>query len=234
MIITIDGPAGAGKSSTAQAVADRLDMRYLDTGALYRAVAWVLLEAGDAPTDEQARMLLADATIDLAFDEDDTLVVTAQGRVITEAIRTSDVGDMASQVAALPAVREYLLPVQRKLADRWSQTDGGVVADGRDTGTIVFPNADLKIYMHASLDERARRRWAEYQQDAENPPSLEDVREEIRTRDQADRNRDIAPLRRPEDAVELDTTCLSFEEQVEAIQKLVIDAMLGTDLPTSH
>ena len=235
MIITIDGPAGAGKSSTARAVAERNSFRYLDTGALYRAVALAFVEAEAVPTNEKAEALLANCTIDLQFDDTGTLRVLMDSAEVTDAIRTSEVGDMASQVAALPAVREALLPVQRQIARRWSQSTGGVVADGRDTGTVVFPDADLKVFMEASLDERARRRYEEYETDPDgDTPSFESVREEIRRRDAHDRERDLAPLRRPADAVSIDTTSMAFEEQVEAIEALIEQINAGTDPSPSH
>lgn len=235
MIITIDGPAGAGKSSTARAVAERNSFRYLDTGALYRAVALTFVEAEAAPTDEGAEALLADCSIDLQFDDTGTLRVLIDGAEVTDAIRTSEVGDMASRVAALPSVRAALLPVQRQIAKRWGQSTGGVVADGRDTGTVVFPDADLKVFMEASLDERARRRHEEYETDPDgDTPSFESVRDEIRRRDAYDRERDLAPLRRPADAVSIDTTSMTFEEQVEAIEALVEQVNAGTDPSPSH
>ena len=230
MIITIDGPAGAGKSSTARAVAERMAFRYLDTGALYRAVALAFVEADDTPTNANAQALLEAYTIDLQFDDEGTLHVMLNASDVSAAIRTTEVGDMASHVAALPAVREALLPVQRRIARRWSQTTGGVVADGRDTGTVVFPDAALKVFMEASLDERARRRHEEYEAETEaETPSLESVREEIRRRDAHDRTRDLAPLRRPDDAVSIDTTAMTFEEQVEAIEALIERVNAGTD-----
>lgn len=235
MIITIDGPAGAGKSSTARAVAARQSFRYLDTGALYRAVAFAFVDADTTPTNKNAQTLLDGCTIDLRFDDTEALHVMLDDTDVTDAIRTSEVGDMASRVAALPAVRKALLPVQRQIATRWSQSTGGVVVDGRDTGTVVFPNADIKVFMEASLDERARRRHEEYQADprTETPP-LDDVREEIRRRDTHDRDRELAPLRRPEKAVSIDTTTMTFEEQVEAIEALIEKAKAGTDPPSSH
>ena len=235
MIITIDGPAGAGKSSTARAVAERNSFRYLDTGALYRAVALAFVEAEAAPTNEKAEALLANCTIDLQFDDTDALRVLMDSVEVTDAIRTSEVGEMASQVAALPAVRESLLPVQRQIARRWSRSTGGVVADGRDTGTVVFPDADLKVFMEASLGERARRCYEEYETDSDgDTPSFESVREEIRRRDELDRERDLAPLRRPADAVSIDTTSMTFEEQVEAIEALIEQINAGTDPSPSH
>lgn len=235
MIITIDGPAGAGKSSTARAVAERQSFRYLDTGALYRAVALAFVRADVAPTHVNAQALLDDCTLDLQFDDTNALRVLLNDADVTDAIRTSEVGDMASQVAALATVREALLPVQRAIAQRWSTSTGGVVADGRDTGTVVFPDADLKVFMEASLDERARRRYDEYQTDPDaEPPTLAAVREEIRRRDAQDRTRDLAPLRRPTDAVSIDTTSMTFEEQVEAIEALIEQVNAGTDPSPSH
>lgn len=215
MIITIDGPAGSGKSTTARAVARRLGYTYLDTGAMYRAVALAFLRVDAPPTPEVAQHLLPDLRIDVAYRAGEMHVLLNEEDV-TEPIRTQEVGNMASTVSTLRAVREKLVREQRRVARGHEATEGGVVVDGRDMGTVVFPDAEVKIFMVADVKERARRRQADYAKLGIDV-SFEDVLEEIEERDRKDRERDIAPLRRAEDAIELDTTHRGFEEQVEFV-----------------
>lgn len=221
MIVTIDGPAGSGKSTTARAVADRLGYVYLDTGAMYRAVALAFLREDARPTPDDAREVLPDVTVDVRYRGDD-MHVFLNDEDVTDAIRTSDVGTMASEISALSAVREKLLHEQQRIGERRNETDGGVVLDGRDTGTVVFPDADVKIFMVADPRERARRRLKEYEKQGDRP-SLDEVQREIESRDEKDRNRDIAPLRKADDAVELDTTGCTIEDQV----RFVIEQIRG-------
>jgi cytidylate kinase len=221
MIVTIDGPAGSGKSTTARAVADKLGYVYLDTGAMYRAVALAFLREDAGATPEDAREVLPDVTVDVRYHGDD-MHVFLNGEDVTEEIRTSDVGTMASEISALSAVREKLLHEQQRIGEKRNETDGGVVLDGRDTGTVVFPDADVKIFMVADPRERARRRLKEYEEQGDRP-SLDDVQREIESRDELDRNRDIAPLKKADDAVELDTTGCTIEDQVQ----FVIDQVRG-------
>lgn len=215
MIITIDGPAASGKSTTARAVARRLDFRYVDTGAMYRAVALAFLRAEADTSPEGARRLLPDVRIDVSF-QDDAMHVALNGEDVTHAIRRSEVGTMASDVSTLKPVREKMVRAQRRIAEEREEADGGVVFDGRDMGTVVFPEAELKIFMKAAPEERARRRQAEYAEQGQSMP-LERVIREIKARDEKDRTREIAPLRRADDAVLLDTTDRSIEEQVEFV-----------------
>ena len=215
MIVTIDGPAGSGKSTTARAVADRMDFVYLDTGAMYRALALAFLRADADPTAEAAAGLLPSVRVDIRYIGDE-MRVELDGDDVSGAIRTGDVGTMASQISALPAVREKLLGTQRRVGRAQAAQHGGAVLDGRDTGTVVFPDADLKIFMVADPRERARRRFEEYRRQGESV-TFEEVLEEIEARDEADRSRDIAPLKRADDAVELDTTSRTIEEQVDAV-----------------
>lgn len=212
MIVTIDGPAGSGKSTTARAVANRLGYVYLDTGAMYRAVALAFLRTATPPTREDARSLLSAVRVDVRH-ADDEMRVLLNGEDVSDRIRTSEVGDMASRVSTLRAVREKMVEEQRRVGREHDATEGGVVLDGRDTGTVVFPNADVKIYMTADPMERARRRQKDYGDDV----PLDEVYQEILERDRADRERDIAPLRKADDAVELDTTACNFEEQVDFV-----------------
>lgn len=210
MVVTIDGPAGSGKSSTARRVASRLDFVYLDTGAMYRAVALAVLQA-DVPPD-RAETLLPDVDVDVRY-EADTMKVFLNGEEVTRQIRTTEVGTVVSDISTLGPVREYMVEEQRRIGREQEAKHGGVVLDGRDTGTVVFPDASVKIYMVADLDERARRRYEEYAESGEDI-SFEEVRVELEERDHRDQNREIAPLRRAEDAIVLDTTDRTIAEQV--------------------
>lgn len=200
MLIAIDGPAGAGKSTVARAVARALGWTYLDSGAMYRAVALADLRGRARP----ARIELTDAGGDAGSR------VLADGEDVTEAIRAPEVTARASEVAADPAVRERLVAVQRALIDT-----GDWVAEGRDIGTVVAPAAEVKVYLTASDEERARRRAAQEQR------PLGDVLGELRARDARDCERAHSPLRRAVDAVEVDTTGLTIEQVVERISALV-------------
>jgi len=215
VIITIDGPSGSGKSTTARAVADRLGYLYLDTGAMYRAVALAFLRADAAPTDDAATDLLPDLRIDIRYDGD-AMRVHLNGEDVTEAIRTQAVGTMASRVSQLAAVREKLVREQRRIAAERVAAEGGVVLDGRDMGTVVFPDADVKIFMVADARVRAERRHAEYTAQGRDV-SLDAVHKEIMERDRQDRNRELSPLQKADDAVELDSTDRSIDEQVEFV-----------------
>ena len=218
-VITLDGPAGAGKTTTAQAVAKRLGFRHLDSGALYRALTFALLKEG-VPEQEWGTLeskQLAELNVEVDAEGDDVNIYH-DGVLLTSELRSPEVTASVSAVAGLPAVRDWLLGVQRSVG-----ANGNLVADGRDMGTVVFPDADLKIFLIASLDERARRRLL---QDYGHEPAMDEVQEEARRieeRDQADRSRSHSPLKRPEGAVEVDTTGLPFEDQVSLILRRVKD-----------
>ncbi len=215
MIIAIDGPAGSGKSTTARGVARRLGYLYLDTGAMYRAVALAFVRAEAALTTEAARALLGAVRIDVRY-AGEVMRVDLDGEDVTEHVRTQAVGRVASQVSALVPVREKMVETQRRIAREQVAQGRGVVLDGRDIGTVVFPEADLKIFMGADPRERARRRQAELSARGE-AASLEAVQREIEQRDRTDRERAIAPLKKAADAVELDTTCRTIDEQVQFV-----------------
>ncbi|HEU5188864.1 MAG TPA: (d)CMP kinase [Methylomirabilota bacterium] len=210
-VITIDGPAGAGKSTAARALARRLGFRLLDTGAMYRALAWAVREAGLAPDDTPALRAVLDATT-VALDGERVLV---NGRDVTGEIRSPVIGELTSVLTMLRAVREKMTPMQRALA-----ADGGVVLEGRDTGSVVCPDADVKFYLDATLEARARRRREEL---AERGLALDldRVREEVARRDRQDMGRAIAPLVRPADAVVVDTTGLDGAEVLERLMDAV-------------
>jgi len=213
LIVTIDGPAGAGKSTVARQLAAKLGYLYLDTGALYRAVAWRVRSEGVRPENGRAVAALLPA-MEVRMDQrGDGVHVTVNGRDVTGELRTPEISAMASVVSAIPAVREWLLPVQRRVGEA-----GGVVAEGRDLGTRVFPAADAKFFLDADVDTRAARR----QQDAavgDRSGPLERTKREIETRDQRDRSRAIAPLIPAADAEVIDSSSLTVEQ--------VIDRMMG-------
>ena len=218
MIVAIDGPAGSGKSTTARAVARRLGYLYLDTGAMYRAVALAFLQHEAAATPEAAARLLPDVRVDLRH-EAGHLRVLLNGEDVSEVIRRPEVGAMASAVSALAAVREKMTAEQRRLGHALADSPG-VVLDGRDIGTVVFPEAAVKIFMLADPAVRARRRQAEL--DARGTPQpFETVLAEMQQRDAQDSRRALAPLRQAADAIELDTTERSFEEQVQFVVERV-------------
>jgi cytidylate kinase len=208
MIIAIDGPAGAGKSTVARRLARELGLLFLDTGALYRAVTWVALERGLQLDDSAA---LGALTRSLSFSFDGAGRVLVDGLPGEPHIRSAKVTANASQVAAHPTVRAALLPLQRRFAH-----PHGLVAEGRDMGTVVFPHADLKVFLVASVEERARRRALEVGE----PEARGRIQAEIERRDHLDATREDAPLRKAEDAVELDTDGLSQEEVVARLLQL--------------
>lgn len=212
VIVTIDGPAGSGKSTTARGAAERLGYVYLDTGAMYRTVALALLRADADPSPDDAKTVLSSIEVDVQYQEA-TMHVFLDGEDVTSSIRTPEVGAVVSDISTLEPVRERMVDEQRRIGFEQEKIHGGVVLDGRDTGTVVFPDADVKIFMEADLDERARRRRKEYATEGENV-SLAEVREEIARRDRQDRTRDIAPLRRADDAILLDSTDLTIDGQV--------------------
>lgn len=212
VIVTIDGPAGSGKSTTARQVALQLDYVYLDTGAMYRAAALAFLRAGASATPAGADRVLPALDVDVTY-RGETMHVFLGEEEVTNQLRTSEVGAVVSDISTLAPVREYMVEEQRRIGKEQAEIHGGVVLDGRDTGTVVFPDADVKIFMVADVDERARRRLKEYEAAGEEI-SFDEVRSEIEARDRQDRNRDIAPLRRAEDAEALDTTDCTIAEQV--------------------
>lgn len=215
LVIAIDGPAGAGKSTVARAVAQALDYLYIDTGAMYRAVTLAVLEAGVSPSDAAAvEKVAADVRIELVPDASG-LRVLLNGTDVTEQIRLPHVSDAVSPVAAVSGVRHQLVQKQREMARR-----GGVVMDGRDIGTVVLPDADVKLFLTASAAERASRRWRELQQ-AGHRPTLDDIRRNIEERDRLDASRGVSPLRKADDALEIDTTDKDVNQVVEIVLELV-------------
>lgn len=212
-VIAIDGPAGAGKSTVAKIVAEKLGYTYIDTGAMYRGVAWkTLRDDKDAP-DEAILRAVQGIDVRLACTESGTRV-TVDGTDVTAEIRTPEVTHIVSRVAALGPVREKMVELQRAMA-----VDGAVVMDGRDIGTNVLPNADVKIFLTASVEERARRRYDEMVAKG-YAVNFDALKDEIASRDKQDSERAISPLRQAEDAVLLDSTALTIDEVVARILEL--------------
>ena len=207
-VITIDGPAGAGKTTVSRALADRLGYRYVDTGALYRAVALAVLEQGVRPDDDAALQILCRG-LDLKFVPARSGQRLLNGKIdITDRIRTPEITMLASAVSARPVIRRYLLDVQRDMGRQ-----KGVVFEGRDMGTVVFPDADTKFFLDADIEIRAQRRYLQQQGMVSQKP--EEVKDEMRRRDRNDSTRQLAPLRPAADAVVIDSTGLSVEEVIE-------------------
>ncbi len=218
--VAIDGPAGAGKSTIARRAATELNFIYMDTGAIYRTVAYGVLRAGIDPHDSQAVTgYLTTVTILPVWDDSGMQHMLLSGEDVTPYIRTPEVSENASVVSAIPRVRDLLLETQRSVARDYS-----VIMDGRDIGTVVLPNADVKIFLTASAQVRAKRRWLELQQ-KNAPDTYEQVLEDMIQRDLRDTQRETCPLRQAEDAVLLDTSYMSLEESISSVVHLVQEAI---------
>lgn len=214
--VAVDGPSGAGKSTLAKKAAGQLQFLYVDTGAIYRSIAWYALDGAVPPEDAaQVPALLPSLKLELRYGEDGLQHMLVNGRDVTEEIRLPEVSAGASKVAAIPQVRDYLLELQRRLARTHD-----VIMDGRDIGTVVLPDADCKIFLTASAEVRAERRCKELAERG-TPQAYETVLEEMRQRDEQDRTRAVAPLRRAEDALLLDTSELTFEESAQALVNMI-------------
>jgi cytidylate kinase len=219
LIVAIDGPAGAGKSTVAKRLAKELGYTYMDTGAMYRAFAWRVMVEGVKLEDEaKLTSLLKNTTIKLK-EEDGSLRVFVNGTDVTDRIRTPEISQLASKVSALKRVRERMVDLQRLIGSK-----GGVVAEGRDIGTVVFPNAEVKIYLDASSEERARRRFKELRQQG-RAVTLDDTYEEMEERDRRDKERAVAPLSKAKDAVAIDSTHLGVGGVIDKIMEEVKNKM---------
>lgn len=213
--VAIDGPAGAGKSTIAKAAAKRLGYIYVDTGALYRTIALAAVRAGVIDDSEKTVELLQDTDVKLGFSEDGTQCVYLNGEDVSSLIRTPEISMGASKVSAIPKVREFLLDLQRNIAK-----ENNVIMDGRDIATVVLPNAKPKIFLFASPECRAERRYKELIEKGEDV-KYEDVLADVNQRDYQDSHRDIAPLKPTDESVMTDTSALNLEESVELVIKTI-------------
>ena len=213
--IAIDGPAGAGKSSISKVVANDLGYLYIDTGAMYRGVTWAVLDSHvDVNNQKDVESLLP--SLDLTLEPTaNACKVFVKGQDVTDLIRQQQINENVSTIASYKGVREYLVERQQAMA-----AVGGVILDGRDIGSVVLPKAELKIYLTASVDARAKRRWLEVQ-GTSNEQSLEDIKKNVESRDEMDKNRDESPLVCVEDAIVVDSSNMTFDETVEHILHLV-------------
>lgn len=213
--IAIDGPAGAGKSSISKVVANELGYLYIDTGAMYRGVTWAVLDSHvDVKNQKDVESLLP--SLDLTLEPTaNACKVFVKGQDVTDLIRQQQINENVSTIASYKGVREYLVERQQAMA-----AIGGVILDGRDIGSVVLPKAELKIYLTASVDARAKRRWLEVQ-GTSNEQSLEDIKKNVESRDEMDKNRDESPLVCVEDAIVVDSSNMTFDETVEHILHLV-------------
>lgn len=219
IVVTLDGPAGVGKSSMAKELSEALAIPYLDTGAMFRAVAWKLGEGSWDWDEERLRAALQDVCFEL-HGSGGSSGLSLNGTLIGDEIRTERVGMWASNVARLPVIREFMKAAQRAIGERSS-----LVAEGRDMGSVVFPQATVKFFLDADVRERARRRY-EQLREMNEPADMDDLAESIRARDEQDRNRAVAPLRPAEDAVLVDTTHIN-KEQVAALLLSAVRERVG-------
>lgn len=215
--VAIDGPGGSGKSSVAKVISKKMDLKYLDTGALYRALGYALKQQGiDVTEEKEVAKVLPSLEVTVDYAEDGSQLVYVNGENLTPYLRTQEAGDGASKVAVHGCVREKLLYIQRHTGEIFD-----VVMDGRDIGTVVLPHADLKLFITASSEERAKRRLGELEKAGHPHGTLEEIIKEIEERDYRDSHREIAPLKQAEDAILLDTTNMGLEEVIETVCALV-------------
>lgn len=218
-VIAIDGPAGTGKSSATRRLAEVLGYVHIDTGALYRAIAWICLDRGGLDRPDVDPVAIA-RNVHLEFrrieGKNPSNRIFADGKDLTDFIRTPEVSMTSSRVSAIPGVRAALLGLQRKLG-----ASGRAILEGRDIGTVVFPDAEVKFFLTASVDERAKRRLIELEAAGADAPSFEEVRRQIEDRDRGDSSRTVAPLKKADDAIEVDTSELTLDQVVSQMAKWV-------------
>lgn len=214
--IAIDGPAGAGKSTIAKIIAKEKNLLYLDTGAMYRACALKAIRKGiSCKDDDNVTKLVKETTITISFEGDSQQIYLDQENV-THLIRTPEISTGASDISAIPSVRLQMVDIQREIAK-----GNDVIMDGRDIGTFVLPDAEIKIYLTASVEERANRRVLEFKQKGNSDASFDEVKKEMEYRDYNDSHRELAPLKKAEDAIEIDTTSKSIKEVVDEIIAII-------------
>ena len=216
--VALDGPAGAGKSTLARSAAKKFGLIYVDTGALYRSVGLFAVRSGVSPKDEPGvAKLLPELKLEMKYDEMGVQRMILNGEDVTDAIRLPEVSIYASDVSALPVVRDFLLSTQRDMAVKYD-----CIMDGRDIGTVVLPNAGLKVFLFAEPEARAKRRYLELVEKGVET-TLEEVFNDMTMRDKNDSQRETAPLKAADDAVLLDTTHLDLEQSIDALCKLIAD-----------
>ncbi|MBN2517114.1 MAG: (d)CMP kinase [Deltaproteobacteria bacterium] len=223
LIITVDGPAAAGKSTVSKVLSQRISYIYLDTGALYRAFAYKASGYGILPDDERNLSELCEKMRVSLMRIDGDMSILVNGEDVTQKIRTEQIGFLASKISAVPAVRKALLSLQREAGEK-----GGIIAEGRDMGTVVFPYADLKFFLDADVRERVQRRYLEMLEKGDNA-DFEEVRMSLIQRDQQDMSREISPLRQTDDSIFIDTTTLSVEEVVETMAGIIEKAIKNNE-----
>lgn len=228
LIVALDGPAGSGKTSTAKAVAAALNFAYLDTGAMYRAITLAALRAEEELTEALLTTVTSRVRLDIRYDEAGMHVIL-DGEEVTDDLRSEAVNANVSLASSFKLVREKMVDQQRQIANRIVAAGGGVVIDGRDIGTVVFPGAPVKVFMNASPEVRAARRVAELVEKGLPVDAIE-ILENIKFRDHFDSTRAIAPLRQAPDAIALDTSVLSFDEQVSRVVDIVKERQLRSDV----
>ncbi len=223
-VIAIDGPAGTGKSTATRRLADRLAFVHVDTGALYRAIASLLLERlKAAPSgDERSLAIEVARSVHLEFrrnsEKNPANRILANGQDLTDQIRTPAVSMAASRVSSIPEVRAALLSLQRRLG-----CQGRTILEGRDIGTVIFPDADVKFFLNASVDERAKRRLIELEALGSDVPSFHEVKAQIEERDRTDSTRAVAPLKKAQDAIEVDTSQMTLDQVVDTMEKWIVE-----------
>jgi len=211
LVIAIDGPAGSGKSTTAQLVAQRLGFVYIDTGAMYRAITHLAIRNNALGNNNKIIELAVNSDVDLKFENGIT-GISINGEDLTDKIRTLDVNKNVSDVSKIEEVRKILVRKQREIGSKATS----VVMEGRDIATVVFPNADVKIFLTATIDERAKRRAKEYAENGSEIP-VSEIKNNLKNRDQIDSSREVSPLVKAEDAIIVDTSYVTIEEQVDII-----------------
>ena len=210
IVVAVDGPAGSGKSTIAKALAQKLGFVYLDTGAMYRAITYMAISKSIVEEIPKVIELTQNIELKLSFENGITRVFVDDVEV-TDKIRTPEINAKVSDISRVPEIRQEMVRIQRSLGER-----GSLIAEGRDTTTVVFPEADLKIFLTATLEERAKRRLLEYQQKGENT-NFDDVKKSIENRDYIDSHREVSPLKKADDAVEIDTTNMTVGSEQEII-----------------
>ncbi|MBN1638609.1 MAG: (d)CMP kinase [Ignavibacteriales bacterium] len=218
IILAIDGPAGSGKSTVAKIISEKLGFLYLDTGAMYRAITYYAIENQIVDDVNKIKEAVKKIKIDLNFESGVTRVIL-NNKDVTDKIRTPEVNSKVSEVSVIPEVRKELVRMQKEIG-----LTNNLVTEGRDTTTVVFPDADVKIFLTASIDERAKRRYKEFLERAEKI-SLEDTKKNLEKRDNIDSNRVISPLQKADDAIEIDTTNLSIDEEVNLILEKISEKL---------